>query len=105
MGDERICPMRRLAPVLLALLLAWGVGAPAIAHEERPAGFPDGTGHRPSFLGWDNPRQRVVCKPSSERRIEAMPDGAVKRRNERLLRACDFRSIQSAINSISKRVP
>ena len=95
--------MRRLAPVLLALLLAWGVGAPAIAHEERPAEFPDGTGHRPSFLGWDNPRQRVVCKPSSERRIEAMPDGAVKRRNERLLRACEFRSIQSAINSIAHR--
>jgi len=101
--------MPRLAPVLLTLLVALGVGpglalsAPASAHEERPAEFPDGTGHRPSFLGWDNPRQRVVCKPSSERRIEAMPDGAVKRRNARLLRSCDYRSIQTAINSISRR--
>jgi len=99
--------MRRPVPVLLALLVtltvALGLAAPATAHEERPAQFPDGTGHRPSFLGWDNPRQRVVCRAGSERRIEAMPNGAVKRRNERLLRSCDFHSIQSAINSISKR--
>ncbi|MFC4783729.1 right-handed parallel beta-helix repeat-containing protein [Nocardioides sp. MAHUQ-72] len=97
--------MRRPTGLLLALLVVWGVGVapPADAHEERPAVFPDGTGHRPSFLGWDNPRQRVVCKPGSQRRIEAMPEGAVKRRNERLLRSCQFHSIQTAINSISKR--
>lgn len=97
--------MRRPTALLLALLVAWGVGfaAPALAHEERPAEFPDGTGHRPSFLGWDNPHQRVVCRPGSARLVAAMPDGAAKQRNERLLRSCEFGSIQTAINSIDHR--
>ncbi|MBB6629226.1 right-handed parallel beta-helix repeat-containing protein [Nocardioides sp. KIGAM211] len=102
--------MPRLRRALLALvvvpgLVATGLAAgstAASAHEERPAQFPDGTGHRPSFLGYDNPRARVVCKPSSASRIAAMPEGKLKTRNERLLKQCDFRSIQTAINSIRK---
>ena len=52
---------------LLAGLLGGGAGlaAPAGAHEEREASFPDGTGKRPAYLGLDNPRQRVVCRPDS----------------------------------------
>ncbi|GCD88346.1 right-handed parallel beta-helix repeat-containing protein [Nocardioides sp. LS1] len=98
--------LARLAPALLVLLLALlsgGLGAPASAHEERPAEFPDGTGHRPTFLGYDNPRSRVVCKPGSADAIAAMPDGAVKQRNERLLGQCRFSSIQTAIDSIRQR--
>lgn len=53
-----------LAAVLVALTVLAGAG-PAAAHEERPAQFPDGTGHRPSFLGYDNPRARVVCQSDS----------------------------------------
>ena len=97
--------MRRPTTLLIALLLAVGIGlaAPAVAHEERPAQFPDGTGHRPSFLGWDNPHQRVVCRPDSRRRIQAMPAGPAKRRSARLLASCSFHSIQTAINSIRHR--
>ncbi|CAI9405046.1 right-handed parallel beta-helix repeat-containing protein [Nocardioides sp. T2.26MG-1] len=90
-----------VAAALVVLTVLSGAG-PAAAHEERPAQFPDGTGHRPSFLGYDNPRQRVVCQRDSAGRIAAMPDGAVKARNERLLRSCRYRSIQDAINSIAK---
>jgi Right handed beta helix region len=95
-----------VATVLAALVAALTVltgAAPASAHEERPAQFPDGTGHRPSFLGYDNPRQRVVCQADSARLVAAMPDGAVKARNERLLDSCRYRSIQDAIDSVSKR--
>ena len=92
-----------LACLVVPGLLATAVAAPAHAHEERPATFPDGTGHRPQFLGLDNPRHRVVCRPGSAERIAAMPAGALKRRNRALLRECRFSSIQTAINSIRKR--
>ena len=104
--------MTRLARMLLALVVAPALAAtalttmaasPGAAHEERPAEFPDGTGARPGFLGFDNPRQRVVCKADSGARIAAMPDGAVKHRNEHLLERCEFRSIQTAINTIDRR--
>jgi hypothetical protein len=90
---------------LLAAVLGLGVGtaAPAVAHEERPAVFPDGSGHRPDFLGLDNPRHRVVCTPQSRAKIAAMPAGHLRRVNQRLLRDCEFRSIQTAINSIEQR--
>ena len=91
--------------VLLAMvgsLLTFGATAPANAHEERPATFPDGSGKVPKFLGYDNPRQRVVCRPDSAERIRAMKPGAVKDRNVALLDECEFGSIQTAVNSIRK---
>ncbi len=91
-----------VAPMLVATTLAVG-SAPANAHEERPAGFPDATGKRPKFLGYDNTRSRVVCRPDSAKRIKAMPKGKAKQRSKRLLRECDFRSIQTAIDSITRR--
>jgi hypothetical protein len=89
---------------MLAGLLLGGAGlaAPVAAHEEREAAFPDGSGKRPAFLGLDNPRSRVVCRPDSRERIARMPAGPLKRRNKALLRECDFGSIQSAVNSIKK---
>ncbi|WP_296601965.1 right-handed parallel beta-helix repeat-containing protein [Nocardioides sp.] len=98
----RAAALAPLAAALVALTVLAGAG-PATAHEERPAQFPDGTGHRPSFLGYDNPRARVVCQRDSAKLIAAMPAGPVKTRNERLLPSCRYRSIQDAIDSISKR--
>jgi hypothetical protein len=99
--------MSRLARIALALvavpgLVATGLAVPAAAHEERPAQFPDGGGEVPTFLGFDNPRSRVVCKPDSAERIAAMPAGDVKQRNQRLLADCEFDSIQTAINTIRR---
>ena len=99
-------PRTLVVSVLAALLgsiVVVGGAAPATAHEERPAGFPDGTGTRPRYLGLDNPRSRVVCKPDSAERIRAMKPGRLKRTNLALLERCEFRSIQSAINSIERR--
>ena len=99
-------PRTLVVSVLAALLgsiVVVGGAAPATAHEERPAGFPDGTGTRPRYLGLDNPRSRVVCKPDTAERIRAMKPGRLKRTNLALLERCEFRSIQSAINSIERR--
>ncbi len=89
--------------VLTALTGLTALAGPASAHEERPAQFPDGTGEVPAFLGYDNPRQRVVCRPESAELVAAMPAGRLKTVNERLLPRCEFRSIQSAINTIDRR--
>lgn len=89
-----------LLMTLVGLLLAGA--APASAHEERPASFPDGSGERPKYLGLDNPRHRVVCTDRSAALIGKMGSGALKQRNQELLQECEFRSIQSAINSITK---
>jgi hypothetical protein len=101
-------PLRALAALITAMLLGLTLAlvspaGPAAAHEEREATFPDGDGAVPRFLGFDNPRKRVVCRPDSRQRINRMPAGALKRRNQALLRQCRFGSIQDAINSISKR--
>jgi len=92
-----------LLGALLGGLMTVGAAAPASAHEERPAVFPDGSGKRPTYLGLDNPRQRVVCKSDSARRIQKMKPGRLKRTNQALLEKCEFGSIQSAINTIKKR--
>ena len=88
---------------MVAGLLGLGALSPANAHEERPAAFPDGSGTVPKYLGLDNPRSRVVCKPDTAERIRAMKPGRLKRTNLALLERCEFRSIQSAINSIERR--
>ena len=63
--------MSRAARVVLALLLsvplalglvALGAG-PSVAHEERPASFPDGTGQGPEVPRLRQPAVRVVCRP------------------------------------------
>jgi hypothetical protein len=89
--------------VLVAVLGLVATAPTASAHEERPAEFPDGSGARPTYLGLDNPRHRVVCRPDSARRIDAMADSALKRRNLALLQECGFGSIQDAVDSISRR--
>ncbi len=96
----------RVLMSLLAVLLAGSVlavASPASAHEEREASFPAGDGHRPEFLGYDNPRSRVVCRSDSAARIAAMPGGHLKDVNRALLDRCRFGSIQSAINSVDQR--
>ncbi|MGN6577619.1 MAG: right-handed parallel beta-helix repeat-containing protein [Nocardioides sp.] len=101
MRNTRVQVVLAVLAMVVGLL---GVGgfSPASAHEERPASFPDGSGSVPKYLGLDNPRSRVVCKPDSGKRIAAMKPGALKRTNKALLRRCEFHSIQSAVNSIEK---
>ncbi len=100
--------MLRLLRVLLALVVLPGLvvtalTVPGSAHEERESSFPSGQGQVPTFLGFDNDRSRVVCKPGSASRIAAMPAGRMKRVSRGLLDDCGFRSIQSAVNSVKQR--
>ena len=97
----------RTYSTLLALVAAAVIGsilaaAPASAHEEREAGFPDGTGKVPTYLGLSNANYRVACTPGSKAAIAAMPKGSLKTRNQQLLKKCKYGSIQDAINTISK---
>ncbi len=89
--------------IVLPGLLVTALAAPGSAHEEREASFPDGSGSRPDFLGWDNPERRVVCKPDSQERIAAMPAGRMKHVSGHLVEECEFGSIQSAIDSVDRR--
>ena len=92
---------------LLALISATVIGsllvaAPASAHEERAATFPDGTGKVPTYKGLNNTNFRVACTTTSKAAIAKMPKGALKTRNQQLLKRCKYRSIQDAVNSITR---
>ena len=52
----------------LPLALTIALAAPAAAHEERPAGFPDGQGVVPAYLGLSNANHRVVCTSTATSR-------------------------------------
>ncbi len=99
----RRIPAMLAALVVLPLAVMVALAPPAAAHEERPAGFPDGTGVVPKYLGLNNANHRVVCTTASASRIAAMPAGPLKTRNQQLLGECRYRSIQTAINSIQRR--
>ncbi len=101
--SRRTRPPAGLAVVLAAILTVGLIAPAAVAHEERESRFPKGTGDVPRFLGYDNPRSRVVCQPESRQLVDDMKSGPLKKRNLRLLKSCDFSSIQSAINTIEAR--
>ena len=90
-------------PALLGAGLTLAVTAPASAHEEREAFFPSGKGKVPKFLGYNNPKSRVVCAPQSKARINRMPAGRLKRINQAKLKQCQYKSIQDAVISVKKR--
>ena len=60
--------------------------APAPAHEERPASFPDGTGERPALPGLGQPPAPGGLQEGQRRRIARMP-AELKQRNQALLRS------------------
>ena len=89
-----------LAAVLVSVLLT---GTSASAHEEREAGFPDGSGSVPKYRGLSNKNFRVVCTSASKSKIARMPKGSLKNRNKALLKKCKYRTIQDAVNSVKAR--
>ncbi|MGH3646102.1 MAG: right-handed parallel beta-helix repeat-containing protein [Micromonosporaceae bacterium] len=81
-------------------LLLFGPAYGAVAHEERPAEFPDGSGTVPTYREYPAPHRLVVCRPDSKQRISQYT-GAVRARNEALLAECEYSSIQDAVNAVS----
>lgn len=99
--------MRR---VLVGLVVLFGlvaltlVGPPASAHEERDSQFPPGNGSTPTHR---SQRQAadviVVCKASSRARISRIKNDTLRNRNLRLLRQCEHRNLQAAVDAVRRQ--
>ncbi|WP_101783200.1 right-handed parallel beta-helix repeat-containing protein [Nonomuraea indica] len=98
-------PLRRIA---IALALTLGLLLPAgaaLAHEERPVTFPDGSGSVP-VLRSEEP-DLLVCKRDAadfERRVAAFP-ADLKERNLALFRKCQdkgYRHLQEAVDQVDE---
>jgi len=89
--------------VLCSAVLSTGLAAaPAAAHKERPAHFPDGSGTVPVARRLVASPRLVVCKAGSARRIARLPS-TLRPVNQRLLKECRFRHVQSAVNAVRQR--
>jgi hypothetical protein len=81
-----------------SLLLALPSGAGG--HAERGTEYPNpNDGAFPEFHS-DTAPMRVVCKPRT-RQLIAEYEGALRAKNQRLLKKCRFRHIQAAVNAAS----
>jgi hypothetical protein len=85
-----------LAAAALILALPSGAGGHAERHTEYPN---PNDGDFPAFHASDAP-SRVVCKRDTRRRI-ADYTGALRTKNQRLLKRCRFFHIQQAVNAAS----
>jgi len=121
--------LNRQACRTAALLLGWTLAAQSAgvaAHSERPSFFPQdrihGNAHparrlnaqgQPQYRPMLAAPRLVVCKkPGNEgigsgedsaSRIAAMPDGALRSANRRLLGECAFEHLQAAVDAVSVR--
>ena len=94
--------MTRRIALPLALLVALLAADVAVGHEERPSGFPDGTGSIPTYRG--SGPSIVVCKSTTPRLIANYPR-SLKALNQRLYQKClqkGFRNIQAAVDAVQK---
>ncbi|MEV6104729.1 right-handed parallel beta-helix repeat-containing protein [Streptomyces sp. NPDC051940] len=97
--------IRKSLVALAAFLAVFAGAAPAVAHEERPVDFPDGSGSVPTYRA-EEP-DLVVCKTDRadfERRISGFP-AELRQRNLALFDQCQksgFRHVQEAVNAVDK---
>jgi hypothetical protein len=89
--------------IFLALVLLASLALPAVAHTERPAEFPDGSGSVPKYRPMIAEPNMVVCKADSKARIKKIPDAELRKINLELLKRCDYSNIQQAIDLIPNR--
>lgn len=88
------------AGIVLAALIAPGT---ALAHAEREAEFPDGSGSVPTYRPMIATPNLVVCADNSRSKIRDIKDRRLRRANLKLERKCDFSSIQDAVDAVAKR--
>jgi Right handed beta helix region len=89
--------LRAVAVGLALAAFALVLPAGALGHSERATQFPDpNQGAFPAFHASDAP-SIVVCRKDTNQRI-ADYEGALRQRNQRLLRRCRFANIQRAVN-------
>ena len=89
----------RLLTVLAALTLVSAIGAgSAYGHAERLSYYPNHKlGSVPKYKR--SGPALVVCKSDSRARIRKQLSGRAERRNLALLKRCDYRDIQAAVNA------
>src|SRR5688572_30492155 len=93
---------RMLTTAMTATLVIVGGATGASAHEERASVFPPGTGTTPTYRAYDAAKPHlVVCKSGSAAAIAAMPAGAVKTLNQKLLPQCAYSHIQAAVDAVT----
>ena len=97
-------PLSRLRLPLIALV-ATLVASSGVAygHAERDAFFPDGRGKVPKYRPLVAKPNLVVCTPKSRVRIMKIDDAKLRRINLRLLKRCDFRNLQDAVDAVRKK--
>ena len=97
-------PIRRrmfvAATMVLTLIASSGI---ALGHAEREAFFPDGTGTVPEYRPMIAEPNLVVCTKDSADRIAKIKNAALRKDNKKLLKSCDFNSLQTAVNNVEER--
>ncbi|MQY12085.1 hypothetical protein SRB5_22140 [Streptomyces sp. RB5] len=97
--------IRKALTALAACVVVLAGAAPAAAHEERPVGFPDGSGSVPEYR--DGEPDLLVCKSDRadfERRVAGFP-AELRERNLRLFERCQddgFRHVQEAVDAVDE---
>ncbi|WP_020541215.1 right-handed parallel beta-helix repeat-containing protein [Nonomuraea coxensis] len=95
--------LRKLSVTVLLALACLLPAAPALAHEERPVSFPDGTGSVPVYR--TTGPELLVCKTDRadfDKRVATFP-AALKEQNLRLFERCQkdgFRHLQEAVDQV-----
>lgn len=96
-----VLPLLSALVGLLALLGSVLAAPSASAHEERDSEFPPGKGSTPKHRTQKQAADViVVCRPDSRKRIARIANDSVRKRNLRLLRQCDFRNLQAAVDAV-----
>jgi hypothetical protein len=87
-----------------AVVLAGGMlSGAASAHLERPTEFPDGSGRVPRYRPMVAEPSLVVCQRNSGRLIAKVSDRKLRRINQELLKRCDFRNVQDAVDAVKRK--
>ncbi|MFG1944770.1 hypothetical protein [Nonomuraea sp. NPDC048826] len=97
--------LRRIAVLIVVALALLAHSGAALAHEERPVTFPDGSGSVPTLRTGEP--DLLVCKTDRadfERRVAGFP-ADLRERNLRLFDACQkdgFRHLQEAVDRVDE---
>ncbi|HEY7874562.1 MAG TPA: right-handed parallel beta-helix repeat-containing protein [Actinomycetota bacterium] len=93
--------LRALTTAVLTLALLAPPGA-ALAHAERDAVLPDGSGNVPVYRPMIAKPNLVVCAKDSLARIKKITDKKLRSDNLKLVKKCKFEYIQDAVNHVTK---
>ncbi|NYD59249.1 hypothetical protein BKA08_003487 [Nocardioides marinisabuli] len=96
--------VRLLCLSLIAFTLTFAASSPVAAHEERESQFPAGDGTVPTKRSLAQAADViVVCKADSRKRIKKLPGKKLRAFNLKLLKQCEHRHMQAAVDAVKKQ--